>query len=318
MNLKNEINCTLVVCTYNRGKSLETTLESLFSLDSLEDLVCEIIIVDNNSSDGTKKLIEKYIKLHGRLFRYVFESQQGVSFARNAGIKAALGEIIVFTDDDVIVEHDWLNNIWKNFKEYDCDAMGGRILPLYLEPPPLWIKNNEDLLGGPIVSYNYGEAVKIFDSDCMVPFVGANMAFKKKCFDELGNFRTDLGPSTGTMGDDTEFFLRLFNVGKKLYYAGNALVWHRTGKSRMNLRYLAKWFIAGGRYLERMKWDSEIRSDNLNSFCGFPLCYVKVGVISAISLILVVLNKRKFLKKWNELFCSIGMIIEYRKNSFKK
>ena len=232
---------SVVICTYNRCESLKDTLNSLLIQKCEGNFDYEVIVVDNNSKDGTKEVVKEYEeRFKGRL-KYLFEPRQGLSYARNKGIKEAKGEIIAFTDDDCIVDREWLQNIWECFKRYKCDGLGGRVLPLYPENTPSWMKENKDLLSGPIVSHDYGEEIKIYDLDKMVPAVGANMAFKKSCFKELGLFREDIGAGKGMVGEDTEFFMRLLRKNKVLYYCGTALIWHKVEEKRMSLRYIGKW-----------------------------------------------------------------------------
>ena len=84
------------------------TLNSIEEMNVQSDLEWELIIVDNNSIDETKELIKEY-KINSRInIRYIFERKQGLSYARNRGIKKAKGRIIVFTDDDIMVEKSWL------------------------------------------------------------------------------------------------------------------------------------------------------------------------------------------------------------------
>lgn len=93
---------------------------------------------------------------------YFFEEKDGKSHVLNRGITVSGGDTIAFLDDDVIVDKNWLTNIWKCFKQYNCDAVGGRILPLYPKKTPRWAIENKDLLSGPIVRHDYGEETKIY------------------------------------------------------------------------------------------------------------------------------------------------------------
>ena len=115
---------SVVVCTYNRSQILPKMIHSLIdSFDrGLGDL--EIIIIDNNSSDETKSVVDDICLASSQIIRYFFEPQQGLNYARNRGIKESQGDIITFTDDDVEIHEDWLENIWKCFSKYDCDAVG--------------------------------------------------------------------------------------------------------------------------------------------------------------------------------------------------
>lgn len=300
---------SVIICTYNRCISLKDTLDSIFSqaCDGIFDY--EVIVIDNNSKDNTKVFVESYMPKFNRKLRYLFEPIQGKSHALNTGIKEAKGEIIVFTDDDVIVDQNWLLNIWQCFQDYNCDGVGGRILPLYPDKTPNWIKDNKDLLGGPIVFFDHGEQIKVYDKKNMFPFVGANMSFKKDCFVECGLFRTNLGPGTGSSDEDTEFFIRLMGSDKKLYYCGKALIWHPVEKERMNYAYLAKWFLKEGRAFVRRN----AREKKIIFYFGIPRYIIKDVSENIIFLALHLFNKRGFLMYWREIFVNIGYALEYRK-----
>ena len=100
------MNTTIIVCTYNRCKSLAKTLESIATLRVPGPVEWEVLVVDNNSTDQTRAVVEGFSCRYPSRFRYLFEPQQGKSCALNAGIQAARGEILAFTDDDVTVEPD--------------------------------------------------------------------------------------------------------------------------------------------------------------------------------------------------------------------
>jgi len=106
------INISVIICTYNRSNSLADTLLCL-TKQTYESENWELIVVDNNSNDNTKEIISELSKQLPNL-TYKFEPQQGLSYARNLGINSAKGEIIAFTDDDVLPEKDWLVQIQNN------------------------------------------------------------------------------------------------------------------------------------------------------------------------------------------------------------
>lgn len=299
---------SVIIATYNRCESLKDTLESLLSQDCDGSFDYEVIVVDNNSEDKTKELVESYKpKFNGKL-RYLFEPKQGVSYAKNKGIEEAKGEIIAFTDDDVVVDRRWLLNICRCFQDYNCDAMGGRVLPLYPPSTSKWIKENRNLLQGPIVAHDYGKTMRIYDTKNMVPAIGANMAFKKECFNDCGLFRTDIGAGRGTVGDDTEFIRRLERKNKRIYYCGKALVWHKVENERMRLEYIAKWYIMSGRYYVRKTG----KIKGLVYYFGIPRYIFRQLFRDTSLLFLNIFNKRKFLQYFFRIFVNFGQCLEYR------
>ncbi len=299
---------SIIIATYNRCESLKDVLDGLLLQEGIEDFNFEILAADNNSKDKTKDIIESYVpKFNGKL-RYIFEARQGKSFALNSAIKEAKGEIIIFTDDDVIIDHKWLKSLYECFKEYKLEAAGGRVLPLYVDEVPKWVKENSDILDGPIAYHDFGTEIKPYETNAMNPLIGANMIIKKNCFDKYGLFRTDLGPGQGTMGDDTELFKRLVSKGVKIYYCGKALVWHKVPSKRINLRYIAKWFIAFGKYKALTETKN---SKNAVYYFGIPMYLFKDISRHIFILIAKFFSRRNFLRTWIVIFIELGQILGY-------
>jgi len=301
---------SVIITTHNRCESLKQTLASLSNKQediNLED--CEILVVDNNSTDETKEFVTNLQENVSISIRYLFEGQQGKSYALNTGIKVASGDIIAFIDDDAIADSKWLTNIVTCFIDSDCDAVGGRVLPIYPANTPAWIKKHYMLLAGPIVCHDYGENTLEYDKRTMQPFVGANIAIKKSCFEELGLFRTDLGPGTGTFGDDSEVFTRLKTANKKVIYCGNTLVYHKSDKARMTYVYFAKWWIREGRYRAVIYYD---KTKPMKRIFGFPRYLLLEIFKSAWACLINLGNREEFLKCWFQLYLQIGKGYEYR------
>lgn len=140
---------SVIIPTYNRAHLICDSLDSLCQ----QDLVAaefEVLVVDNNSKDETKKVVEVYIANHQENnIRYIFESRQGDYFARNRGAEEAYGKYLVFTDDDAIFDSNYLSMILHLFEQYpDVGAIGTRIdIKWEKGKPANWIKPYEYLLG---------------------------------------------------------------------------------------------------------------------------------------------------------------------------
>lgn len=304
---------SIIIATYNRCQSLKGTLESLSQQTLDHSFDHEIIVVDNNSTDQTKTTVESFMPRFDGKLRYFLEPKRGKSNALNKGVKEARGEIIAFTDDDVIADPFWLMSMARCFKIHQCDFAGGRVLPLYQQETPRWIKDNADLLTGPIVRYDFGENVKRLEKfqKPFHEFIGANFALKKELFEEVGMFRADLGPGTGTMGEDTEFIKRLTKKNKIFYYCGKAVVWHPVDLKRTNLRYIARWNIAFGRYGILVSWE-ELLNKKLRYYFGIPRYLIREIIKNGLALCAAAFNKNKFLRKWSSFFIRIGWAIQIR------
>jgi len=306
--MKNSL--SVIIATYNRSQSLAKTLES-FLLQNIDDTFdYELIVVDNNSKDGTKEAVASFESRFKGKLRYLFEPISGKSHALNKGIKEAGGDILVFTDDDVQLDFCWLESLFDCFKKQSCDGVGGRVLPVYPNGTPRWVRESPHQAAGAVVIYDYGEESREFSRSTMDLFIGANYAFKRKVFDECGSFRTDLSFGRIALGEDIEFINRLLKKNKVLYYCGKALVWHPVDLRRLNLGHVARWNVALGRFAAR----EEKEEGRVSAFWfGIPKYLFRGVLIDGILLLPNIFSKKNFYHFWRSLFRKLGMISEYRR-----
>jgi glycosyltransferase involved in cell wall biosynthesis len=237
---------TIILCTYNRCESLAKALESVANSELPETLEWEVLVVDNNSPDGTAKVVEDFRSRYPNRFRYLFERQQGKSYALNSGIRNARGDLLVFMDDDVTVEPTWLRNLTAPLSNnHDYAGSGGRILPEKSFLPPRWLPVHERYGLAPLAVFDLGRE----NSELSEPPFGTNMAFRKKVFEKYGGFRTDLGPQPGSeiRNEDTEFGRRLLTAGERLCYEASAVVYHSVPQHRVRKKYFLRWSFDKGR-----------------------------------------------------------------------
>jgi glycosyltransferase involved in cell wall biosynthesis len=211
---------SVIVCTHNRAHRLEQTLNSLQQMTVPADLAWELIIVDNNSSDNTKEVMDSFIDKSSLHVKYVIERNQGVSHARNMGIQEANGDIIAFTDDDCIVDRYWITSILKEFHSDESIAgIGGRVL-LY------------NKMDRPISIRVHAERTILPSTDRILKLmIGCNMAFARPVFDEVGIFDTDFGVgSRFASSEDLDFLYRVYKKGLKIVYSPDILVYHNHGR----------------------------------------------------------------------------------------
>jgi glucosyl-dolichyl phosphate glucuronosyltransferase len=241
------MNVSVVLGTFNRAGSLGNTLESFSSLVVAEDLNWELLVVDNNSSDSTRQVVETFAPTANFPVRYIFEKRQGRSAALNAGIAEAKGEIVAFTDDDVLLHPDWLSNLKRTFDESDCAAFAGRVVPVWNHAKPDWLEMDGQFA---VVNYDLGDEFK----QIRIPPLGANSAFRKDIFTKYGLFRLDLGVNgqkhTITC-DDTEFGERLIRANEKIMYCPSAIIYHPVDPNRTTRAYFLSWYYYNGVSLTR-------------------------------------------------------------------
>ena len=298
---------SIIIATHNRCQNLRAVLNDLMQI-RIDGLSYEIIIVDNNSNDQTKEVVQEFQGKLPEKIVYLLEPRQGKSFALNHAIAHANGEILAFTDDDIKIDPDWLVNLRECFIKYSCDGVGGRVLPLYDADTPQWIKDNGHQLFGPVVQYDFGMEDIPYNRSQIREFIGANFAFKKSVLTECGGFRVDIGPGQGFIGEDTEIIDRLNKLNKRLYYCGNALIWHPVIKDRTKLKYIAEWFIQIGRFRVR---SGTFDQGPLVCWGGVPRYLFRTMFKDMFNMLFNILDRGTFLKHFLLFFIKIGAVKEY-------
>ena len=230
---------SIIVCTYNREKYLYDAMQRIAENDcATKDY--EIILINNNSTDHTEQECLRFQNDYPEVsFHYFVETQQGLSFARNRGIKESHGETLLFLDDDSFIQENYLENLLKNLENHpDADAFGGKITPEFeAGETPKWLsKWNYSWVS----AINLGDQVKIFDSK-KYP-IGANMGIKRACFETVGLFNTQLGRSKKNLmgGEEKDLFDRLRSQGYRIYYFPDIEVHHVIPPSRTSKEYIHK------------------------------------------------------------------------------
>src|SRR5437016_4351936 len=173
---------SVVIPTYNRAGELKETLASLAKITNAG--TWEVIVVDNNSTDATHRIVADAAANFPVELRYLLERQVGRSSALNAGIKAAPGEIIATTDDDVRFEPDWLQQAAEALESEQCDFVGGKVVPIWGGPKPAWLSDKGGRHWAVIALLDFGpEPVEL--GKRYAP-LGVNLAFKREAFDRNG------------------------------------------------------------------------------------------------------------------------------------
>ena len=300
---------SVILCTYNRCRSLTETLGSVAASALPDSVEWEVLVVDNNSTDQTFRVVEDFCCRYPGRFRYVFEPRPGKSYALNAGIREAQGEVLAFTDDDIKVETRWLQNLTAALNDGEWAGSGGRTVLAQAFSPPAWLAlKGPYALGGALAALFDlgGEPRELHES----PF-GANMAFHKKMFEKYGGFRTDLGPRPGSKirNEDTEFGGRLLAAGERLYYEPAAIVYHPVPEDRIRRDYFLTWYFDYGR--------AEIRAAGRRpDILGIPRRYVSISKIVATVMArrtlhwIVTLNPRRRFSRKCWVWVNAGQIFE--------
>jgi len=235
---------SIVVCTYNRAASLRLTLDALDAQVIPRGLEWELLVIDNNSTDATRSVVDAFTAATRIRVRPLFVARQGLSHARNEGLAHSRGGIVAFTDDDVHPPPGWVAGIAAAMGEAGADILGGRILPAWGQPPPHWLKNRASLRG-PLAIMEHETPALIVKPNAMPTVWGANMAFRREVFDKVGLFDTRRGV-VGTKlyrGEEIDLVGRALAVGYRAVYDPRVVVWHRIGADRMRVGYFSRLYF---------------------------------------------------------------------------
>jgi glycosyltransferase involved in cell wall biosynthesis len=238
---------TVLICTFNRADRLDETLQTLADSRVPSDLSWDAIVVDNNSTDRTRDVVEKRAASFPVPLSYLFEPRQGKSNALNTGMAALRGRVIAFTDDDVRVPADWLYAAVRPLLEDERLAYtGGPVEPIWGGPKPDWLDEYGNL-GGTIAVKNHGPAPFVFEDRHRTP-LGVNMAVRRSLIDAIGGFRPDLGRNGRSLlgQEQAEFFCRSRAAGARGLYVPEMVVAHHVSAARLTRRYYRRWWLWKG------------------------------------------------------------------------
>jgi glycosyltransferase involved in cell wall biosynthesis len=241
------MDASIILCTYNRCESLRRTLVSFQTVRATAGLTWELIVVDNNSPDATRQVCGEF---EGRLpLRYLFEGRQGKVHALASGIETAKSDLLMFTDDDVLVDPDWIARIVEAARTHpEAMFLGGKIIPHWEGTPPVWLAElSSSVLAGVAVHYDRGDQPRFLEQD-EEPFFGANLAIRRRVFSDGYSFRKDIGPrgNEPTRQEETDLLKRMMAAGVRGFYEPRALIHHCNPPQRMTEAYMREWFVGDG------------------------------------------------------------------------
>ena len=242
---------TLIICTYNREKYIGPLLESIAKNDyPTSDY--EIVLVDNNCTDNTRGVCEQFATTHPEItLRYVVETEQGLSAARNKGIKEAKGDIIIYVDDDALVDADYIRIYAEQFAAHpETMAPGGPIEPLYETEEPKWMSPYTKAL---LTAWmNYGDKVREYPNGRYPG--GGNAAYRKVVFEKVGLFNTELGRKGSALlaSEEKDIFDKMKAQGMQVLYLPTPVLHHIIPQAKLEEDYFNRLTLQIGRS-ERMR-----------------------------------------------------------------
>jgi len=245
---------SVILATRNRAALLTETLDALAKQRWPRDRF-EIVVADNGSTDDTRIVVESFARADDApAVQYLFVAEPGKSHAVNAALRCARGDLLAFTDDDVLPDPAWLERLLIALDETGADFVAGRILPRWEVAPPWWLSR---ALYGPLSVVDNGNVRLTIgagsSNDVMAQ--GGNMAVRSAVIARIGGLRTDLGSLQGTLrtGEDHEFFLRMRTAGCHGTYEPTAVVHHWVARERLTPAYFGRWLYENGRAVARLE-----------------------------------------------------------------
>jgi glycosyltransferase involved in cell wall biosynthesis len=294
---------SIVIPTHNRSESLSNAMESVLRLRDEADF--EFVIVDNNSTDDTRQVVDSYAPLA----RYVFEGNTSFTMARKTGADNAAGDILLYLDDDVLVRPGSLRRIVEVFSQFpDCGVIAGHIDAKYMQQPPQWTLGCQKAFNGWSL-FNAETFPEVRHEFQTVPAAaGPMMAIRRTAYDRVGGFPPD------TIGVETNRAERTFNklyigpgdyglclkireAGFKVYYSKEIAVYHVIPPVRFSIAFWRSRVIGEGycqaitqrgffrlrglrAFLARLRWQIRFVRDErelLARLAGAPASGVELG-----------------------------------------
>jgi len=236
---------SIIVPTYNRCEMLRRTLQSLL-VQNFHDISHEVIVVDNNSNDRTREVVEEFVSANPSDFRYAFEPQEGIPYARNKGLAEARAPIIAFTDDDGFVDVDWAFQIKTIFDQQpEVSYLGGKVLAKWSHEPPAWLTEKH---WSPLALADFGNEPFYIDLTNPICLITANFACRREIIDEVGPFSLEFARC-----QDHELQVRIWKAGKRGMYRPEIIVTADVPEERLTKTYHRRWHRRHGFYMAKLR-----------------------------------------------------------------
>jgi len=281
---------SIVICTRDRLENLKEALESLEHQISTKNNV-ELLIIDNNSKDGTEQFIKEYCNKKNR--HYFCEEKIGLANARNRGWLEAKGDFIGYTDDDAILPENWIDEALLIIAQKKYMIFGGPYYPFYKDMKPYWFKDD------------YGSSYWLPNKETELEnnfLVGGNMFIHRKLLEESGGFPTQFGMSGNKLGygEETYFQIKLLETNKniKIFFSPRLYILHLVSKNKLSPFWGLKRYLIQG---SNMFYHDYINSSNkkMKWITSFLISLLTIPIISFILVLdgtigFIARNRKKY------------------------
>lgn len=269
---------SVIVCTYNREKYIYNVLKSLAD-NTLPHNQYEIVLVDNNCSDNTRNECDRFVRDFPKVaFRFIVETNQGLSYARNRGIKESSGDVLVYVDDDALVNNAYLQTYAEFFEQHpDIDAAGGPIIPQYETEEPAWMS---PIIKSLLTGYKYhGDRPKEFPKNDYPG--GGNAAYRASVFEKVGLFNIELGRKGDSLvgAEEKDIFDKMITQDMRFYYLPNAILYHIIPEKKLSKDYFDRLSYSIGKsermrtkQIGKMKYMKRLLAEGIKWMASIVLC----------------------------------------------
>jgi len=254
IGMRDDLDVSVVISTYDRADVLPHALASLLQQEP-PGLRYEMIVVDNNSADSTRAVVESFIARGCPNLSYLFEPRQGVAYGRNTGLLASNAPIVAFTDDDLRVTPNWVSTIKAALNEHpEVDYVGGKVLPSSHVGWPTWLTREH---WAPLALFNYGDSCFYVNGTRSVCLGTGNSAYRRAVFDQIGLFAPHVQAiKREAATEDHELQLRLWRSGRQGLYLPTLTVMSDIVSDRLTKAHHRRWHQRHGHFMAIMHDDA--------------------------------------------------------------
>lgn len=233
---------SIIIPSYNRSNLIELTLKSLVEQD-YDHTKFEIVVVDNASTDNTADVVKKWVALYPDLIKYEYESRQGSHYARNGVVRNVNGDLLYFTDDDMIADKRMLSSLVRVMEEHpEVATATGRVIPHWEKEPPMWLK--KFFVNGWLSLYDREDDFYLSDDDFGV--FSCHQIVRKDLFIRAGGYNPDIVDGDWLGDNETGLNIKLKALGGKFAFVHSSVTEHVIPPHRMTQTYFNKRFANQG------------------------------------------------------------------------
>lgn len=288
------IKYSICIATYKRPQLLKKLIDSLLTQKNIELSKVEFIIVDNDSGESARPIVESYINKHPCPINYFIQPEKNISLTRNVALDNIRGEFVFFIDDDEYADEFWMITHLNNLMKYNADAAFGRVISYFSEKTPSWIQ--ECMVYQRNTNPSGNEPANMNTGNCIV---------KSDLFSKKG-YRLDKEYGI-TGGSDYQLFSRMLKDGYKLISCFEAKTFEYVPESRANIKWLIRRVARTGNNYSRTQIE---QAAGINNFIVRSREFIKGFIQSIVAILISILMIWNPTKSLNWFLTSVSNIMK--------